>query len=519
MNAKLISSPVALKYSIYLFVFACSFANPILAQEKVFNVMAPLHVQTYNNPNQLEKEDYKVFEQQLKEVAAIGVNAVSVDVWWGLVEGGIDNHFEWDYYYGLFDLIKKHGLKIVPILSFHQCGGNVNDNYSVLIPRWIWPTLAQKHQLHESDLAFVSEEGFDPSKFMAGENYSLAERETQKISKEYIAGWADEYVMPQYEEFIIAFTEAFADYSEDIWEINISLGPSGELRYPAYNAHDSGGYPNRGRFQSYSRLAIKDFQSAMKAKYGSINDLNQAWDSRYLNFNQVLPPTSGDDFFEKGTYVKPYGIDYTTWYNQSLTDHGNRILKLADSVFSSSSLKKAKLGFKMPGIHWQIANPEAPRSSEITSGLISSKEAMDYCAHDGYKSSLLDIIPDGQAERFAFHFTCLEKANNYSCNGKFLDMGEEGSYSTARDLVFGVADAVKATGMNLELYGENALQGFGGDPYSWERIETALDHAGYKGLTILRIDEVSKTDNHGKRKENLTGYKTLEELIDKYQNQ
>jgi hypothetical protein len=34
-------------------------------------------------------------------------------------------------------------------------------------------------------------------------------------------------------------------------EINVPAGPSGELRYPSYNAHDQGsGYPTRGALQS-----------------------------------------------------------------------------------------------------------------------------------------------------------------------------------------------------------------------------------------------------------------------------
>lgn len=45
-----------------------------------------------------------------------------------------------------------------------------------------------------------------------------------------------------------------------IAEINVSLGPAGELRYPSYNLHDWGNYPNRGTLQCYSPLAEQDWR-------------------------------------------------------------------------------------------------------------------------------------------------------------------------------------------------------------------------------------------------------------------
>ena len=77
------------------------------------NVMAPLHVDNMNE-----------FEEWLAAAQSMGIDAVSVDVWWGDVEKN-DNVFNWTYYDTLFAKIKRSHLKIVPIVSFHQCGGNV----------------------------------------------------------------------------------------------------------------------------------------------------------------------------------------------------------------------------------------------------------------------------------------------------------------------------------------------------------------------------------------------------------
>ena len=51
------------------------------------NVLAPLKV-----------IDFAAFGNELTTVKAYGVDAVRVDVWWGIVEGQADNRFDWSYY-------------------------------------------------------------------------------------------------------------------------------------------------------------------------------------------------------------------------------------------------------------------------------------------------------------------------------------------------------------------------------------------------------------------------------------
>ncbi|MBA4347103.1 MAG: beta-amylase, partial [Microbacterium sp.] len=55
------------------------------------NVMAPLEV-----------SDWTQFGNQLTTVEAYGVDAVTVDVWWGKVEAAGDNQFNWSYYDQIF---------------------------------------------------------------------------------------------------------------------------------------------------------------------------------------------------------------------------------------------------------------------------------------------------------------------------------------------------------------------------------------------------------------------------------
>ena len=146
------------------------------------NVMAPLKV-----------TDWADFEHDLAAVKAYGVDAVSVDVWWGDVEKAGDNRFDWSYYDRVFRTITDAGLDIAPIFSFHQCGGNVGDDYTSLLPAWLWKKYAGRRvdgiRLGEHGLQHRSEQG----------NYS----------PETVQGWADRVVANEYRDFTEAFTRHF----------------------------------------------------------------------------------------------------------------------------------------------------------------------------------------------------------------------------------------------------------------------------------------------------------------------
>ena len=109
----------------------------------------------------------------------------------------------------------------------------------------------------------------------------------------------------------------------------MSLGPSGELRYPSYNSHDTGtGYPTRGGLQSYSPLAVRDLQGWALRRYRSLARVNRAWGTHLRSRRQIRPPADADAFFESGAYSSTrYGRDFVDWYNGSLVAHGKRMLR------------------------------------------------------------------------------------------------------------------------------------------------------------------------------------------------
>lgn len=432
-------------------------APAISATLETANVMAPLYI---------KDAEFDTFEQQLSTVKNYGVDAVSVDIWWGDVEGAGDNSFNWSYYDTIFAKIKAHGLKIVPILSFHQCGGNVGDDCNIPLPPWLWTKYTGQTfngmTVNDTDLQYKSEQG--------------------NLSKETVQVWADSLVANEYADFVNAFKAHFASYNNDFIEINVSAGPSGELRYPSYNAHDQNtGYPFRGSLQSYSRFAVKDFQKAILKKYVTLAGVNAAWGTSLSNVSLIQPPSNADFFFSSGDYrTLRYGQDFIDWYNQSLVDHGKTLISNVISTLGSS-FPAATIGYKIPGVHWTMTHPTYPRAAEVAAGLIQT--SLDFRA-DSTGHGYANIV--GLAKTLAasgrgivLHFTCLEMD----------DQDGPDQYSLAKSLVFWVANEAQRQGVAIK--GENALSGGVTSDHGWDNIENAFTFAPYTGFTTLRLGEVA----------------------------
>ncbi|MBB6462750.1 family 14 glycosylhydrolase [Flammeovirga kamogawensis] len=434
-------------------------------KQKSFRVMGPLHVKTHNAKRLLQDQDWITVSRQLDKMREIGVSAVSIDIWWGLVEGRQSNEFDWEYYDNMVKLIESKGLNWVPILSFHQAGGNVNDDFTQMIPLWIWGKIVEENSNLKSieDLQYVSETG--------------------DVSVEYVSLWADTYVIPYYERFMKAFKQRYKKYAWMTDEINISLGPAGELRYPSYNSHDWGDYPNRGTLQCYSRLAVEDFQRHIVNIYGSLDYINEVWHTAYESAEEI-PMPDADELFKNNNYsTSRYGLDFFNWYNESLAKHGNKVIRRATEIFTDE-FENVPVGFKMPGIHWLVSDPNQPRVAEITAGLIAPYPNIDASDRDEYTEMLKKIIDKDFKDKVVLHFTCLEKMNK-----------DWEGYSRAEDLVMWFSNAAKK--LDIQVMGENALYHELYSESGWEQIEKALTrtNTSYSGLTVLRMQNLFSDNN------------------------
>ncbi|EHI98186.1 Beta-amylase [Clostridium sp. DL-VIII] len=385
-------------------------ASTINSDYKSF-VMAPLEKIT----------DWNAFKNKLITLKNNGVYAITTDVWWGDVESKGDNQFDWSYYKTYADVVRSSGLKWVPIISTHQCGGNVGDTVNISLPSWLWNKDTQENMEYKDEKGNFDKEALSP--WWSGAN-------------------------KQYDELYDSFALNFSVYKDIIAKIYISGGPAGELRYPSYNAAIGWSYPNRGYLQCYSAAAEADFQNAMKIKYGTVKELNSAWGTNLASFSQISPPTDGDNFFENG-YNSVYGCDFLSWYQSVLTKHLADMASEAHSHFDQ--VFNVRIGAKVSGVHWLMNSPIMPHASE-------------YCAGYYNYSTLLDQFKESDVD---LTFTCLEMDDSNANTSPY--------YSAPKTLVKNIASLASSKGINH--FGENALpisnnnQAYtvqsGGGNYTW----------------------------------------------------
>jgi len=449
------------------------------------SVMAPLLVGEFHNlKSEKSITAFKEFDRQLAEAKKLGVDAVSTDVWWGVIEQS-KGKFDWSYYDKLSDHVTKAGLKWVPILSFHQCGGNVGDDVSVPLPSWIWNEVGSKLPGGNSESA----------KYKSEQNHT---------STEYVSLFADHVVMDRYASVMKEFQNHFAAKAKDIGEVNVSLGPAGELRYPSYNSHDQhAGYPTRGAMQASGELAQESFRKFVLSKYGTVESAGKAWSMSDLKAESIRTPSEADGFFKRGDHFNlQYGRDFFDWYNQSLIDHGKNVMTTALGVFGTtqSPFYGIDLGAKIPGVHWRVGEKQGDkivlgdRLAELNAGLIrTSRGDWDRDIDGrGYRPLLsmfgeLQPVAQGIGTRVVPAFTALEMAD-----------GHDGPAGKTMPYTLATWVGQEARRQHLFPKAENALSGNLYSGESWDRMKSMLNlpnqHGDYHGLTFLRMKDVTDND-------------------------
>lgn len=386
--------------------------------------MAPL------NP----RKDPAFVDPLLEKVRAAGASSVSVDVWWGLTEPQ-RSHFQWGAYDSLFRRILSKGLSITPILSFHACGANVGDNDSIPLPSWIWNLPSGKGKVD----GYYDAQG--------------------RLNREHVAPWHQRAVLNVYREWMAAFRNHFDSIGmlKNFHEINVSLGPSGEIRYPAYFGSGCG-YPSAGCYQFPTNKPSRD--------------------------------TSNDTFRIR--------------YQEELFRSGRQLLQMADEIFQGNA-SRIPIGFKWPGLHWrwghwsttEIGNeplPEVPYGVLFASGLLRDvgPKGIDSTDLERSLAAFWSGIPKRVRSRLIMHFTSLEQRNEIRTNFEFKD--ERGvvirsvdslSWAKPQELVRWMSWAAKAN--KIPLKGENALDGNLKNQENWDRIRNNL-RSGYQGVTLLRLE-------------------------------
>lgn len=341
--------------------------DKMLANYVPLYVMLPLGVVSPDNV----LENKEKLEEQLKQLRAADVDGVMVDVWWGIIESKAPKHYDWAAYRSLFQIIQKCGLKLQAIMSFHQCGGNVGDSVTIPIPPWVL-SVGESNP----DIFYTTRSG---------------ERD-----KEYISLGVDNMPLfdgrspvQMYRDYMKSFREEMADFLETglITDIEVGLGPAGELRYPSYQEGKGWKFPGIGEFQCYDKYLKADFkEAAIKAGHPEYELPSDAG-----TYNDT--PEDTGFFRPSGTYLTEKGKFFLTWYSNKLLFHGDQILDEANKIFLGC---KIKLASKVSGIHWWYKAEN--HAAELTTGYYNLND------RDGYRP----IARMLSRHAAILNFTCIE---------------------------------------------------------------------------------------------------------------
>ncbi|XP_072951326.1 beta-amylase-like isoform X2 [Typha angustifolia] len=402
-------------------------------------VMLPLGVISFEN--KLEKP--KELRKQLKQLRAADVDGVMVDVWWGIIEAKGPKLYEWGAYRQLFQMVKEEGLKLQAIMSFHQCGGNVGDIVNIPIPQWV-----RDIGRSNPDIFYTNRKGTRNEEYLS-------------IGVDNLPLFIGRTAVQFYSDFMKSFRENMEDFldADFITDIEVGLGPAGELRYPSYPQDQGWSFPGIGEFQCYDKYLKADFKEAA-AKAG-----HPEWDLPDDAGEYNDTPNSTKFFETSGTYLTEKGKFFLTWYSNKLIKHGDQILDEANKAFLGC---KTKLAAKVSGIHWWYRVPN--HAAELTAGYYNLND------RDGYKT----IARALSRHDAILNFTCVEMRNS--------EQSEEAK-SAPEELVQQVLSAGWREG--IEVACENALNRYDRKAYNQILKNSRPNGVNKNGPPKLRISAMT----------------------------
>lgn len=372
----------------------------------------------------------KAMNASLQALKSAGVEGVMMDVWWGLVEREKPGEYNWGGYIELMEMAKKHGLKVQAVMSFHQCGGNVGDSVTIPLPKWVVEEIDK-----DPDLAYTDQWG--------RRNYEYV-----SLACDTLPVLKGRTPVQCYGDFMRAFSDQFKHLLGDtVVEIQVGMGPAGELRYPSYPEQDGvWKFPGIGAFQCFDKYMIGSLKAAAEA--AGKPEWGHSGPTDAGHYNNWPEDTQ---FFRKegGGWNSPYGEFFLNWYSQMLIDHGERILSSATSIFKDTGVK---ISVKIAGIHWHYGSRS--HAPELTAGYYNTR------FRDGYLPIAQMLARHGAI----FNFTCIEMRDHEQ---------PQDALCAPEKLVRQVALATQQA--QVPLAGENALPRY--DEYAHEQIlrASALD--------------------------------------------
>lgn len=400
--------------------------------------------------------DQNQLVNQLNQLKSAGTDGINVDVWWGIVEQhpGV---YSWDPYVTLVKTAQSIGLEVQAIMSFHQCGGNVNDDCNIPLPSWVLSVGNSN-----PDIYYTDREGHrDPEYLSLG------------VDEEPLFGGRTPVQM--YADYMRNFSATFDQFlGSTITEVQVGLGPAGELRYPSYQSA-YWVFPGVGEFICYDRYML-----GMLAKAANESG-NPLWGhggpNNAGNYNS-MPDQTG--FFNPNcnceNFASPYGQFFLDWYSSALIAHGERVLAQAKSIFAGTG---AVLAAKISGVHWQYFTPS--HAAELTAGYKNDKG-----------NAYTPIAEMFARNGVMFDFTCLEMQDS-----------EQPASCACGPVELVGQTMTQALNAGLKYSGENALVRYDNTAYSQIEYESDRIYHPINGFTYLRL---SPTLLQGQNWNNFKGF-------------
>ncbi len=207
--------------------------------------------------------------------------------------------------------------------------------------------------------------------------------------------------MTAYADFIEAFCSYMSsegnNYLENtITELQIGLGPCGELRYPSYPmAADKWKFPGIGEFQTYDPHLLKDLAKASSKRTDAAASENASkWSVPPDGAGSYNDTPFSTTFFTHG-FKSEHGKFFQEWYSRVLLRHCDDMLTNVRRIVPSGA-SSLSLAVKISGIHWWYFTKS--RAAESTAGYYVSKE------YNFYE----EVAKLFKKHSVVFDFTCLE---------------------------------------------------------------------------------------------------------------
>lgn len=180
------------------------------------------------------------------------------------------------------------------------------------------------------------------------------------------------------ERVLTAFAERYGD-SPTIHSVMLGVsGDFGETLYPAGAVGWNGHYHNHLGYWANDPYAQESLRSYLKEKYGDIKALNDSWNSRFRNFDEIrfLLLRTG----KARNYSDRWWLDQIEWYRQEMLDWTEYWVKLAVELFPNKPVIICTGGIDEPplGQDLSLINRLAAKYGV---GIRLTNEASDYASN------------------------------------------------------------------------------------------------------------------------------------------